>query len=87
MTPITEVFFTTPVSCISGQGTNTTLVVAPGVSYSRGKGWELGIEAMIPTTRATGHGIGVIAQLLIQLDYLLPDSLVGRPIFVPTELP
>jgi hypothetical protein len=38
------------VSPISGQGTNTTLVVAPGVSYSRGRGWELGIEAMIPTT-------------------------------------
>jgi hypothetical protein len=87
MTPIAEVFFTTPVSHISGQGTNTTLVVAPGVSYSRGKGWELGIEAMIPTTRATGHGIGVIAQLLIQLDYLLPESVLGRPIFVPTELP
>jgi hypothetical protein len=87
MTPIAEVFFTTPVSRISGQGTNTTLVVAPGVSYSRGKGWELGIEAMIPTTRATGHGIGVVAQLLIQLDYLLPESLLGRPIFVPTELP
>jgi hypothetical protein len=87
MTPVTEVFFTTPVSRISGQGTNTTLVVAPGVSYSRGSGWELGIEAMIPTTRATGTGIGVIAQLLIQLDYLLPDSFVGRPIFLSTELP
>jgi len=62
-------------------------VVAPGVIYSRGRGWELGIEAMIPTTRATGAGIGVIAQLLIQLDYLLPDSVVGRPIFLPTELP
>jgi hypothetical protein len=87
MTPMTEVFFTTPVSHISGQGTNTTLVVAPGVSYSRGRGWELAIEAMIPTTRATGSGIGVIAQLLLQLDYLLPDSVVGRPIFRPTELP
>ena len=87
MTPITEVLFTTPVSHVSGQSVNTTLVVAPGVIYSRGRGWELGIEAMIPTTRATGAGIGVIAQLLIQLDYLLPDSVVGRPIFLPTELP
>jgi hypothetical protein len=86
MTPITEVFFTNPVSH-SGQGANTTLVVAPGVIYSRGRGWELGIEAMIPTTRATGTGVGVIAQLLIQLDYLLPDSVVGRPLFRPTELP
>jgi len=57
------------------------------VIYSRGKGWELGIEAVIPTTRATGTGAGVIAQLVIQLDYLLPDSVVGRPIFLPTELP
>jgi hypothetical protein len=86
MTPITEVFFTNPVSH-SVQGANTTLVVAPGVIYSRGKGWELGIEAVIPTTRATGTGAGVIAQLVIQLDYLLPDSVVGRPIFLPTELP
>jgi hypothetical protein len=87
ITPITEVFFTTPVGHVSGKGANTTLVVAPGVIYSRGRGWELGIEAMIPTTRATGTGIGVIAQLLIQLDYLLPDSVLGRPIFSPPELP
>jgi hypothetical protein len=87
MTPITEVFLTTPVGQVSGQGTNTTLVVAPGISYSQGRGWELGIEAMIPTTRATGHGVGVIAQLVIELDYLLPDSFVGRPIFSPPELP
>jgi hypothetical protein len=87
MTPITEVWFTTPVGHVSDQGTNTTLVVAPGISYSRGRGWELGIEAMIPTTRATGHGVGVIAQLLIQFDYLLPDSSLGRPIFSPPELP
>jgi hypothetical protein len=87
MTPIAEVLFTTPVSQVSGHGVNTTLVVAPGVVYSRGRGWELGIEAIIPTTKATGTGIGVIAQLLIQLDYLLPDSVVGRPIFFPSELP
>jgi hypothetical protein len=88
LTPITEVSFSTPVShIIPGQGTNTTLVVAPGVSYSRGRGWELAIEAMIPTTRATGSGIGVIAQLLIQLDYLLPDSVVGQPIFRPDVSP
>jgi len=87
LTPITEVSFTTPVSHISSQGNNTTLVVAPGVSYSRGRGWELAIEAMIPTTRATGSGIGVIAQLLIQLDYLLPNSAVGQPIFRPAEGP
>ena len=87
MTPMTEVFFTNPVSHVSSKGTNTTLVVAPGISYSRGSGWELGIEALIPTTRASGAGLGVIAQLLIELDYLLPESIVGRPIFRPPELP
>ena len=84
MTPITEVLFTTPVGQVYGQGTNTTLLVAPGISYTRGRGWELAIEAMIPTTKATGSGFGVIAQLVLQLDYLLPDS-VGRPIFPLTE--
>jgi hypothetical protein len=78
MTPMTEVMFNSE---------HKMNLVAPGISYSRGSGWELGIEAMIPTTRATGAGIGVIAQLLIQLDYLLPDSVVGRPIFRPAELP
>jgi hypothetical protein len=87
MTPTTEVLFTNPVEHVPGQGMNTTFVVAPGVSYTRGRGWELGIEAMIPTTRATGHGIGVIAQLFIDLGYLFPESVVGHPIFVPTELP
>ena len=84
MTPITEVLFTTPVGQVYGQGTNTTLLVAPGISYTRGRGWELAIEAMIPTTKATGSGIGVIAQLVMQLDYLLPDS-IGRPIFPLSE--
>ena len=87
ITPITEVFFTTPVGHIYRETINTTLVVAPGISYSQGRGWELGIEALIPTTRATGTGIGFIAQLVIQLDYLLPDSVVGRPIFRPTGGP
>ena len=87
ITPITEALFTNPVEHVPGQGTNTTFVVAPGVSYTRGRGWELGIEAMIPTTRATAHGIGVIAQLFIDLGYLFPESVVGQPIFVPTELP
>jgi hypothetical protein len=78
MTPITEVMF---------DSEHNMNLVAPGISYSQGRGWELGIEAMIPTTRATGTGIGVIAQLFLQLDYLLPESVVGRPIFRPAELP
>jgi hypothetical protein len=81
MTPITEVMFNTPAGPSHGQ--HTMNLVAPGISYSEGRGWELAIEAMIPTTRATGSGVGVIAQLVLQLDYLLPESVLGRPIFTP----
>jgi hypothetical protein len=81
MTPITEVMFNTPAGPSHGQ--RTMSLVAPGVSYSEGKGWELAVEALIPTTKATGSGVGVIAQLVLQLDYLLPDSVVGQPLFTP----
>jgi hypothetical protein len=84
MTPMTEVFFTTPTGQVPAGGLNTTLLVAPGISYTRGRGWEFGIEALIPTTRATASGVGVIAQLVIQLDYLFPES-IGRPIFLPND--
>jgi hypothetical protein len=72
---------------VTFNGQHNMNFVAPGFSYSRGRGWELGIEALIPTTRASGRGLGVIAQLVIQLDYLLPETVLGRPIFPPTELP
>lgn len=81
VTPITEVLFNTPVGRNTGQGSGRTLVIAPGISYSHGRGWELGIEATIPATKAAGSGIGVVAQFMIQFDYLLPNSLIGRPIF------
>jgi hypothetical protein len=79
MTPMIEMLYMTPSG--RGRGANTTLEVAPGVSYSQSSGWELAIEAQIPANRATGSGLGVIAQMVIELDYLLPDSLVGRPLF------
>jgi hypothetical protein len=79
ITPITEVLYSTPTG--SRHAHDTTLQIAPGISYSQGRGWELGIEAVIPATRAAGTGIGVFAQLVVQFDYLLPDSIIGRPIF------
>ena len=83
VTPLTEVVYNSAVGRTYGQ--NAELLIAPGISYSQGKGWELGIEAMIPATKAAGRGIGVIAQFVIQLDYLLPDSFFGRPIFPLNE--
>jgi hypothetical protein len=81
MTPMTEIQFNIPAANNSGRG--RALVIAPGVSYNEGTGWEFGIEAMIPAAKASGRGVGVVGQLVIQLDYLLSDSILGRPIFVP----
>jgi hypothetical protein len=49
------------------------------LNYS-GDGWDFGIEALVPASRAAGVGTGVTAQLHIQLDYLFPRSL-GKPLF------
>jgi hypothetical protein len=77
MTPITEVSVTAPLG--KSYGMHTTALVAPGIIYS-GQGWEAGIEAQIPITRATGRGAGVIAQVHFSLDYLFPETL-GKPLF------
>ena len=77
LTPITELFLTTP----AGQphGVANTALIAPGLTYA-GEGWQFGIEAMIPMTRATGRGLGVTAQLHVWLDYFFPNG-IGRPVF------
>ena len=77
MTPITEVLFTAPAG--RSYGEHSTALVAPGVSFA-GEGWELGVEAQIPASRATGSGIGVTAQLHIALDFLFPST-IGKPLF------
>lgn len=77
MTPMTEFWLTVP----GGQslGARTTALFAPGISYA-GEGWELAIEALIPASRATGRGVGVIAQFHLSLDYLAAET-IGRPLF------
>src|SRR5439155_18232960 len=77
LTPMTEIQWTIP----GGQsfGAQSTALIAPGVSYA-GPGWELAIEALIPATRATGRGVGAIAQLHLSLDYLAAET-IGRPLF------
>jgi len=79
LTPMTEVLFTGPAGRSFGQ--RVTTLVAPGVSYANGRGWELGVEALVPATKATGTGVGVIAQFVLQLDYVAPNSVLGRPLF------
>ncbi|MBV8397396.1 MAG: hypothetical protein JOZ17_01495 [Acetobacteraceae bacterium] len=84
MTPLTEFRYISAVGRNYGQ--KPQVLVAPGISYTQGRGWEAGIEALVPATKAAGRGVGVIAQLVIQLDYLLPNSIVGQPIFPLNEL-
>lgn len=81
LTPIAEFTFTTPAG--RSYGERATALIGPGVSYA-GAGWELAVEALVPATRATGSGVGVTAQLHFALDYLLADSMFGKPLF-PTR--
>lgn len=77
LTPMAEVLLTIP----GGRsfGARATALIAPGLSYA-GQGWELAAEALIPATRATGRGVGAIAQLHLSLDYLFAGT-IGRPLF------
>ena len=77
LTPMTEVVVNVPTG--PTYGVRTTAMVAPGVSYA-GEGWELGIEALVPLSKATGRGVGVTAQLHFSLDFLFPDT-IGKPLF------
>lgn len=77
ITPMTEVQFTAPAG--RSYGARATALIAPGFSYA-GPGYEIGVEALIPATRATGTGIGVTAQIHFSLDYLFPDT-IGKPLF------
>lgn len=76
LTPMIEVSFTNPVGPGAGKA---TALIAPGFNYS-GEGWDIGVEALIPTSRATGSGVGVAAQLHLSLDFLFPTT-IGRPLF------
>ncbi len=76
VTPMVEAFLSTPEQAGGG---GTALTVAPGFDYA-GAGWELGLEALIPATRATGQGLGATLQFHFALDYLFPGRL-GRPLF------
>jgi len=77
LTPLVEFSFTQPTDNRFGE--QTTGTINPGIIWS-GQTMQLGIEAIIPVTRATGKNVGVIAQVHFYLDDLLPQTL-GRPLF------
>jgi hypothetical protein len=76
--PIVEFSYSTPASA-SHAGLTTTGTIAPGVLYE-GHSYQLGIEALIPATRASGSQAGFIAQIHFYLDDVFPTTL-GKPLF------
>jgi hypothetical protein len=75
--PVVELAMTTPSKGAPGSATVGT--VSPGVLYS-GDVWQFGVEALLPATKATNTGVGVLAQFHLFLDDVFPNSL-GRPLF------
>ncbi len=77
--PVAEVNFQTPIHNGGLTGTVTTGTFQPGAVYITDK-WQFALEAMIPVNGASGHGVGVIAQIDWYLDDIFPDTL-GKPLF------
>jgi hypothetical protein len=59
-------------------GFPSTVTIAPGVIYLADR-FQVGVEALIPGNRASGHNVGVIAQLHFFLDDIFPHTL-GAPL-------
>jgi hypothetical protein len=76
MVPVLELVAQRPLDRVDQRSWTGTL--NPGVLWP-GKYVQLGLEAVIPLNHASGHGVGVLAQLHFFLDDLFPQSL-GRPL-------
>jgi len=72
LTPVIEFAFESP------QHGGTTGTINPGLLWS-GQYVQVGVEAVIPVNSATGHNVGVMAQLHFYMDDIFPHSL-GRPL-------
>jgi hypothetical protein len=80
--PLVEATLQTPVSNTFTSGAVTTGTINPGFLWI-GKGFQIGVEALIPINRQSGTNVGVIGQLHFYLDDLDPRG-IGRPIFGST---
>ena len=45
-----------------------------------GNYFQVALEAIVPVNRASGSGIGAMAQLHLYLDDIFPNT-IGRPLF------
>ena len=78
LVPIAEFAFQTPIHNGAAAGVTTTGYFQPGVIYEADK-WQIALEAMVPMTGATGHGVGVIGSLDFYLDDI--PNRIDEPIF------
>jgi hypothetical protein len=75
--PLVEFSYSTPAT--APHGTTTTGTIAPGILWEQGP-YQLGLEALIPATKASGNGTGLLAQFHVFLDDMFPKS-IGKPLF------
>jgi hypothetical protein len=76
MIPLVEFSFETPENRHGGVTTGT---INPGAVYEA-KYFQLGAEAIIPINHETGNHVGVIFQMQIFIDSILPKAF-GHPLF------
>ncbi len=83
--PIVEGRFQTPVANFAGTGLGTTSTINPGVIWV-GSYFQVGLEALVPINRASGSGVGVLAQIHLYLDDMFPTT-IGQPLFGGVSAP
>lgn len=76
MTPLVEVSLQRPLDRVGDK--KTTGTINPGVIWA-GRLVQVGLEAVIPINRHSGHGVGWQAQLHFFLDDIFPRG-IGRPL-------
>ena len=57
----------------------TTGTINPGLIHLAKK-YQIGVEAILPVNRASGDDVGIIGNLHLFLEDILPHSL-GKPVF------
>jgi hypothetical protein len=82
--PLVEARFSTPVANTLTSGNKTTGSVNPGIIYAADK-FQIGVEAILPISRASGKGVGWVAQLHFYLDDIFPTT-IGRPLLETSAL-
>jgi hypothetical protein len=78
LVPIIEARLETQTRNFDG-GAITTGTIGPGVFYQTDK-YQFGVEAVIPVNRASGNGIGAVANVHLYLENIFPNS-IGKPLF------